>query len=324
MNNKNSKNKNFSPPIGVVLKGIFILILLLIFFSFAGKMMESGAEQRDEYYDLKDRCVSVEAIITNIEETKNVDDETEYDVYVSYRYNGRKYSNVFYQTYRKEVESGEKVDIEIDPEDPKQVLPKDSGNFSYIFGIVGLCVICYCGVMFVSNALAMGKTKKNWKFVYASPYLTSQMVQKDVNQEWYYTNQYTVWSVGIIAAFLVIRGIINYYYTSSPTASFAYGIVLLVLVFLTYRNYKAKKILLKKIELVYSKLLQIRVDSDIDGNDTTTWVLSWCEDWIPRKNQLVTMTNKTLTSFNVGDSLIVAVDGKRQVQRVFDAKEFRL
>ena len=62
----------------------------------------------------------------------------------------------------------------------------------------------------------------------------------------------------------------------------------------------------------------------MDGNDTTFWVLSGCKDWIPQKQQLVTLTDKTLKSFDVGDSFILAVDGKRNVQRVFDAKEFRL
>lgn len=128
-------------------KCIGLLILLLIVAATLYHCVDLG----DHYLDIYDRAVTLEATVVNVEEDYDPEDGTEYDTIIGYTYQGKYYERIHssYSTYKKAASHmGEKVMIQIDPEEPQNTLKAIRsdcaifGCFGVIFLIAFVAVCC--------------------------------------------------------------------------------------------------------------------------------------------------------------------------------------
>ena len=135
----------------------------------------------DEYRRLEDTAVQVTARIVRVKEHE-VDDDTDYKLYITYTYQNRNYSNIYYKTVNKARTVGEHVTIHVDPADPTCLRPDDPGLFvllpGFFAGVAAFGLVCYLG-----GELAKDAAQANWPMHYGTGLLSSELVQQDIQQE---------------------------------------------------------------------------------------------------------------------------------------------
>ena len=62
--------------------------------------------------------VETEAVICNIVEQVDSDDDVDHDVYISFTFNGVRYEDVSYSYYHSGMQVGDQLSVEVDPADP--------------------------------------------------------------------------------------------------------------------------------------------------------------------------------------------------------------
>ena len=307
---------------------IVLLLFMAAFMLFASVMgvnlLSSGAEQYDEYYRLEDTAVTVTAKITSMKEKDDGDGGTDYVTYITYSYNGATFRDVKYKTFGSNKHYGEQVQVEIDPQNPAHLRPDHSGMTQIVLG--GLMVVF--GVIIssisITTVLASSKAAKNWRTTYTTPYLNTHVVQTDLDYENHYKKHYSVIITGIVSALLLGVLAYNYIETKTYTAPIAYGVTLLVYLIYGYISYIRHNKALEEVTLVYDKLLSITTEEDSDGNKTDVWAFSCCSRWIPQERFFVSLTGRSLNNIHIGSEVYLALNKKKKIERVFDAKEFKM
>ncbi len=111
--------------------GIFLLVGL-------GLMIYSILECV-RYREIRDQGVTVRAVICDVKKDKDVDGETEYDVYVNYDYNGNNYTKLHLTSTKSKWMDrvGDVLKITINPDNPTEELDDltDGLFFSMFFGV---------------------------------------------------------------------------------------------------------------------------------------------------------------------------------------------
>ncbi len=115
-----------SPALGLMFFGLIITMLVF--------MLAFGIRQNIEYNQNQHRFVDVDATITRIRVSGSGDDE-EYDVYISYNFNGTLYEDIEYPHYKSNMREGNSIPIRIDPEDPGE-LPQKGTAFIIVTAIL--------------------------------------------------------------------------------------------------------------------------------------------------------------------------------------------
>lgn len=118
------KSYPIQSPQGRLIAGIFLVIGLLT--------LLIGGYLSDQYSQIRDELVHVQAIIERIDVTRHGDD-TDHDVYVSYSYRGENYDNIHLNRYSSDMDAGERITLKIHPDNPS--VPVD--NNSWILFLVG-------------------------------------------------------------------------------------------------------------------------------------------------------------------------------------------
>lgn len=111
-------------PMGRLISGIFLWIgLLVVLF---------GVYCAWSYSEIEDELVPVEAIIERID-IRGRGDNRDYDVYVSYSYQGTRYDQVRLSWYNSGMEEGQRLALKIHPNDPSELVDND-GILVLVFG----------------------------------------------------------------------------------------------------------------------------------------------------------------------------------------------
>ena len=84
----------------------------------------------------KESAVEVNGVIEDIVIEEHTD-ETDYDVYVSYEYDGEYYEDVHLDFYSSSMYEGQEIDLLIDPDNPTDVHTND-GDLFFTLMFVGL------------------------------------------------------------------------------------------------------------------------------------------------------------------------------------------
>lgn len=114
--------RNKKPLLGTILA---IVALLIVVIMFIGSLKDCG-----RYARLYNDPIYVDAVVTDHDEYEDSDGDTTYRSYITYRLDGKKYTNVRYESTSsrsKLTDLGEEVTITINPEDHGELM-KDVAN----------------------------------------------------------------------------------------------------------------------------------------------------------------------------------------------------
>lgn len=307
---------------------VFIVLIAILFMVgvpvFGANVLSSGAEKYDEYYRLEDTCVTVIAKITSMKEKDDGDGGTDYVTYITYSYNGATFRDVKYKTFGSDKHYGEQVQIEIDPQNPAHLRPDHSGKTQIVLGGLIILIGSIVATVTTTNFLTARKVENNWIETYATPYLNTRVVQIDLDCENHYKKHYSmIISSGFFALILSFLAH-NYVETKTVTASIAYGITLLIFLAFSFVYFILHNGTQSEIYLITDKLLSIKTEEDSDGNKTDVWAFYCCDRWIPNPWRFVSLTGRTLSNMHVGSVVYIALNRNKEIERVFDAKEFNI
>ena len=107
--------------VGLTLIGLFFVIISIVVI----------VKPSDVVYE------KTEATISLIDEVI-IDDETEYQVYVTYTIAGEKYKDIAFGNYDSKMKVGDKVEIEYDVDRPDRIQAPGSEGIIYIFLVIGI------------------------------------------------------------------------------------------------------------------------------------------------------------------------------------------
>lgn len=144
------------PPVRRGLQIIkWILILALCFGGCL--LLKAGYEEGLRYLSVRNKAVSVQAVVSSVEEDWDSESGTDYHLYVSYAYCGNPYTD-HYDTYSSKKKAnamlGEAVTITINPERPtEQVKEIRSGSDAYVL---------FCGILLMCGVFCMGLREREW------------------------------------------------------------------------------------------------------------------------------------------------------------------
>lgn len=314
--------------IGKKLLIVLVIIIAIVFMVgvpvFGANLLSSGAEQYDEYYRLEDTCVTVTAKITSMKEKDDGDGGTDYVTYITYSYNGATFRDVKYKTFGSDKHFGEQVQIEIDPQNPAHLRPDHSGMTQIVLGGLIILFGAIAATVVETNVLSARKVKNNWQDTYSTLYLNTRAVQMDLDCENHYKKHYSVIISGVVLVLFLSFLAHNYIETNTFTAPIAYGVTLLLFIvfgFVYYILHNGSEV---EVYLVTDQLLCVTTEEDSDGNKTDVWSFSCCSRWIPQSGRFVTISGRTLSDIRVGSLVYIALNKHKKIERVYDAKEFKM
>ncbi len=305
----------------IVLIGIVFMIGVPVF---GANLLSSGAQQYDEYYRLEDTCVTVSARITSMKEKDDGDGGTDYVTYITYSYNGATFRDVKYKTFGSDKHYGEQVQVEIDPQNPAHLRPDHSGMTQIVLGGLIILIGSIAATVTATHFLTARKVENNWRETYATPYLNTRVVQIDLDCENHYKKHYSVIVSSVFFALCLSFLAHNYIETKTLTASIAYGVTLLVFLVFSFVYYILHNGTQTEVYLITDKLLSIKTEEDSDGNKTDVWAFSCCDRWIPKPWRFVSLTGRSLSCMHVDSEVYIALNRHKEIERVFDAKEFKM
>lgn len=129
----------------VFLYGVVILFLAMFLF-----ITIDGANKVSDVYTTGSNAVSLKATISSYDERTEFDEgyeSTSYDLFVSYEYEGKSYSDVRYDNSYRKPKLGKEVTVKIDPKNPGELLPDAAEyNLSLVLSPIFLSLIslvCY-------------------------------------------------------------------------------------------------------------------------------------------------------------------------------------
>lgn len=212
------------------LKSLLLLFLIMVMLVFTYICFEGSIDLSD-MYRAKDRYVDLQAKITSIHHYVETDEGTEYDrweTYVSYEFDGKEYSDVYYSDERSEPEYGTVVDVRIDPENPSELLESET-ELMLIIILTPVFMVALCIALFY-----LFKSGFDFVFKKAKP-------QKTVSE-----TLINVLSVVAVLLTLVVENIIyllidgSFVYTIFSVVAFVVTVV--VMIILKYKNKGNKNI----------------------------------------------------------------------------------
>lgn len=226
-----------------------LIIVLLGSVIFMMYLMWTGYAEWQQYDDMTKDFVQVEATITNIDIISHHHGRTDTrDVYISYKYNGKVYSNVKYDKDSSDWRVGRTIIITIDPKSPSRIMVNDYKDYAeagcYFF-IILFCILHRV----IFSAIAEDRIPG-----YKRPYLLLR--EKSTHEKIVYEfKKGSIYSllIGIFMSLaLIIYGYIHYYiygYTRMTNA-----IIILLIIFYLYILLDILfKILFMKSRINYSK-----------------------------------------------------------------------
>ncbi|MBR7179024.1 MAG: DUF3592 domain-containing protein [Oscillospiraceae bacterium] len=120
-------------PQGRLISGIFLALGILV--------LLAGVFLSWRYSRIEDELVSVQAVIERIDVTHRGDD-TDHDVYVSYSYRGENYDNIRLNQYASSMDVGERITLQIHPDNPAEPVSNNGWILFFIGGIFTLLGGC--------------------------------------------------------------------------------------------------------------------------------------------------------------------------------------
>ena len=102
---------------------VLLLVVCALFVALIDYTMMGEAKDVRDYIRTKDTKVELTAKITGATEGTKTDDDTYWSLTVSYTYEGKTYSGVYYGQTDFRPELGKSVKVAIDPENPGELLP---------------------------------------------------------------------------------------------------------------------------------------------------------------------------------------------------------
>lgn len=139
MKKKGSRNN----ALGCVVAVALVVILI------SGLCIISGIASAEKFERVRDRGVTVEAVITKVIEEYDAEDGTEYEVYIRYEYGGNTYDKL-YGTYGSSAwknRIGETLSLEVNPEDPSEEM--DDVKSGVVIFYVGAALLGFFIYLFV-------------------------------------------------------------------------------------------------------------------------------------------------------------------------------
>lgn len=139
------------PP---VRKGLRIVKWILIFSLCCGGILLLAISYKESlrYFSVRDKAVSVQAVVIEVVEVWDSETGIDYDIYVSYTYRGTRYTD-HYDTLssKKKAEAmlGKEVTVTINPEDPTEQLKDIRSNCDMYLLFGGLLLMCgvFCAAL---------------------------------------------------------------------------------------------------------------------------------------------------------------------------------
>ena len=304
-----------------LLSFIFMLSSLFLF----GFMF--GIKDYDEFSRLESSAVKVTATITSIEVVNDVDDSG-YETYITYEYNGTKYTDIKYKKLYTQPSYGEKVTVEIDPQNPARLRPLDSGITQIVMCGLSYIFIAYLLTLTASKKIIYNKEKTdNWKNIYNSEYINVEIIKRDIaNFKKNEKNLLLKCSI-IIVALLFCVSIVYCFINKTFTAILSIipiMILYLGLIYITFVRYSKLigKCWVEKDILIEKKQEYVGVGENTEK--TEVWVFKNSGDWIPIEESFVSLKDQTLSDFSLYSEFYLAKELGKGIIRVFDAKEFKL
>ena len=297
----------------------WLLVLLLGIFA-----TESWVDSAYHYKRLNGVTAAVAAEITAVEQY-DTEGATDYIAYVSYTYNGETYTDIRYDAYAKPPKIGKIITVELDPQDPTFFLPEKPDIF-WLFFFPIMFLIPGSLLMRHSLSVAIGckKAAKQWPTVYGGIFLNGDVVCKDL----IYANRIRAGASLIVSGCLVVlfAGIccVNYLRFHLGAVFLPYGLALIpVLIGVRNAHMAYNKTDKPNIELI-ADTIESKVTEDDDETITHYFMFSKMGKWEHDPDIFVDVKETVFHELGAGDQVILAVDDRREILRVFSAKDFCL
>lgn len=236
-----------------IFKYILVLVLLLL-----GYVLASGSfYEIMRYRNLQDAAVTVTAECTHIKETYDSEDGTEYDVYLTYVYQGDSYTN-FHRTFgtlsAAEKLIGTNVEIRIDPENPDDLIGEVRN------GGITMSILGSLAVAFVFSAICI-REREYYVKVFG---WRREAIDRDLRGKMRRSASSWLWPI-IFGAGMLTTGILL-----EATLMFIVGGAALVMGIFSLFDW-AKKVRLVRQEryrITRDSLVGKHMSKDSDGDDT--------------------------------------------------------
>ncbi len=194
----------------VILLGAFILTIVALF----NWICLDGAKDVAAVVNAKDSTVTLEATITSSESYVEFDEGTEKKYWhenVSYTYDGKEYSGVYYNRTERKPEIGKVVTVKIDSKNPGELLP-DKLEFLLCAILSPIFLACVTIVLYfiIINGIkriltVCGKQKESLAKTLALLFIGSKMVIESIV---FYNNH----NSAVFAVFSLIAALSLYFF----------------------------------------------------------------------------------------------------------------
>lgn len=316
-------NKKFSNISEVsVFVCIVGLCIYLAFFIF----LPAVSQNYLEYVRLGNESVEVTAEITKIDEDQDSDGDSDYDIFVTYTYEGEKYSNVYYDRVGAEPEYGEKIMVQIDPQNPSNVRETTS---SVNWKIYGFPLMCIAGLWIFSSQLyemiMAKKTEDIWQEFYHTKYLQCDIIKQELIK----TGKSEKKCNALFSAVLFALAIFGSIFGTCIYGNSTFGIFLAVPHGIVMLIYIMKMAIIcypkesEEIHLIKNTIHKVEIDND--GSDLKKIIFSGGYAWDAKERVLVDFSEihwYYVDKKRLDIPVYIALNENKQIQRIFNAKKY--
>ena len=126
--------------------------------------------------DFHEKAVEVQGIIQIIAIDRD-GDETDYDVFVSYDYEGTEYSNVRLNSYSSSMYEGEEITLLVNPDNPREVETENAGFIlAAVFGSIGIIFTLVGLSLFIFSVI---RSRRNKNLMETGQHVYGEIVSMD-------------------------------------------------------------------------------------------------------------------------------------------------
>ncbi len=280
-----------------------------------------------EYNRLDGIAVSVIAEVTSVEESLDSEDGTEYKLYITYAYEGKVCSDIYYDTVSQSGWLGKTVTVQIDPENPEIIRPKSNGLFPLVLGALFIFFSGREMTAVAADRLSRADAMEICKKCYPGMLVTRRAVLQDLNFEVVQKRKYSLLLLCITVPILLTAIVLTVLYQCEIGTILSYGIPLGLIVWVSWCNIKQYPMDERQFEIRYDRIKEICENSDDEGGTTYTYHFEKGGKLSRTDDVMVSAKGKSLASMRQGDAVYTVAElknGRTNILRVFDAREFRI
>ncbi len=118
---------------------ILLIVLIVVVGAFAVAFSYGITNPYSDYLENKDDLVQINALVSNMREFEDSEDDTYYKIYLTYEYDGELYENIYWEdTYKDDFSIGKEIEVEISSVNPKYIRKTDIGKRYLIIILISI------------------------------------------------------------------------------------------------------------------------------------------------------------------------------------------